>query len=85
MTKIYTFRAAKKILWLILSVSLKLSQSTVDCRQTRMFLHSTDKQLTSFAFGVDSCNLGILASLLRSHIALNRNLAAVKIRSDPLW
>ena len=62
----------------------KLWQSADGCRQAKMFIHGPDKQLSRFALGLKRKQLRVLAGLLTGHIALNRHLTVMKIRTDPL-
>ena len=62
----------------------KLWQSSDGCRQAKMFLKGPDKQLPHFALGIKRKQLRILVGLLTGHIALNRHLNVMKIRTDPL-
>ena len=62
----------------------KLWQSSDGCRQAKMFLKGPDKQLPRFALGIKRKQLRILVGLLTRHIALNRHLSIIKIRTDPL-
>ena len=63
----------------------KLWQSSDGCRQAMMFLEGPYKQLSEsrFALGTKRKQLRILVGLTE-HIALNRQLSVLKIRTDPL-
>jgi len=62
----------------------ELWQSTVGCRQAKMFLQGPNKRLTRFAMGLSMKYLRIIIGLLTGHVALNRHLTVMKIRTDPL-
>ena len=49
-----------------------------------MSLEGPDKQLSCFAVGIERKQLRVLVGLLTGHIALNRHLSVMKIRTDPL-
>ena len=62
----------------------KLWQSADGCRQAKMFIHGPDKKLSCFALGLKRKQLRVLVGLLTGHIALNRHLTVMKVRTDPL-
>jgi len=49
-----------------------------------MFLQGPNKRLTRFAMGLSRTHLRIITGLLTGHVALNRHLTVMKIRTDPL-
>ena len=49
-----------------------------------MFLQGPNKRLTRFAMGLSRKHLRIITGLLTGHVALNRHLTVMKIRTDPL-
>jgi len=49
-----------------------------------MSLEGPDKQLSRFGLGIERKHLRVLVGLLTGHIALNRHLSVMKIRTDPL-
>ena len=59
-------------------------QSADGCRQAKMFIHGPDKKLSRFALGLKRKQLRVLVGLLTGHIALNRHLTVMKVRTDPL-
>jgi len=61
-----------------------LWQSTVGCRQAKMFLQGPNKRLARFVMGLSRKHLRIITGLLTGHVALNRHLTVMKIRTDPL-
>ena len=64
--------------------SHNLWQSTVGCRQAKMFLQGPNKRLTCFAMSLSRKHLRIITGLLTGHVALNRHVTVMKIRTDPL-
>jgi len=49
-----------------------------------MFLQVPNKRLTRFAMGLSRKHLRIITGLLTGHVAVNRHLTVMKIRTDPL-
>ena len=61
-----------------------LWQSTVGCRQAKMFLQGPNKRLARIVMGLSRKHLRIITGLLTGHVALNRHLTVMKIHTDPL-
>jgi len=61
-----------------------LWQTTIGCRQAKMFLYGPDKKLSRYALSLPRRELKILVGLLTGHITLNRHLTVMKIQEDPL-
>jgi len=49
-----------------------------------MFLQGPNKRLACFVMGLNRKHLRIITGLLTGHVALNRHLTVMKIRTDPL-
>ena len=54
------------------------------CCQAKLFIDGPDKQLTSFALGLNKQDLRVLVGLITGHTVLNRHLTIMKVRSDPM-
>ena len=57
--------------------------STAGYRQSRLFLKGPDKNLARYALGLSRKHLRVLTGLT-GHVTLNRHLAVMKIRTDPI-
>ena len=58
--------------------------STAGYRQSRLFLKGPDKKLARYALGLSRKHLRVLTGLFTGHVTLNRHLAVMKIRTDPI-
>jgi len=59
-------------------------ESTAGYHQSRLFLKGPVKKLARYALGLSWKHLRVLTGLLTGHVTLNRHLAVMKIRIDPV-
>jgi len=59
-------------------------ETTAGYRQSRLFLKGLNSKLARYALGLSQKYLHVLTGLLTGHATLNRHLAVMKIRTDPI-
>ena len=65
-------------------VHQRVWESAAGYHQSRLFLKGPDKKLARYALGLSRQHLRVLTGLLTGYATLNRHLALMKIRTDPI-
>ena len=91
-----TFEGPEAVLWIsttgIRNTVLRWTHKEVQkcwrtnswCRQAKLFIDGSDKQLTRFDLGLSKQDLRVLVGLITGHTVHNRHLTVMKIWSDPI-